>query len=332
MGILPVNFSQRCHTLWRILVSTLSTSAWNSRIQHYRTVFIPAYLENNQSLLIAIRAFENSSNRTQFLVVDMNTFKTQVIDAEKLLYRRTANRKSGVNPGYISFQEMQETAYVRAVRTYTDAPYPLFNGGLTHSESQVKGAFMTVDLCPSVAKFEQNFFERLAIKSSKLNQPVPVAVCASGLWLLTHPREFKWLKLREANKHLAITWINHSYSHFYCSDLPNEQNFLLGPNIQLEQEILETERLLLILGETPSVFFRFPGLISQKPQMLLLRRLGLIPVGSNAWLAKEGRPTQGAIVLVHGNGNEPLGMELALPLLDQFDWLPIDQALIKMGI
>ena len=36
--------------------------------------------------------------------------------------------------------------------------------------------------------------------------------------------------------------------------------------------------------------------------------LGLIPLGSDAWLAKNEWPREGSIVLVHANGNEPLGV------------------------
>jgi hypothetical protein len=43
--------------------------------------------------------------------------------------------------------------------------------------------------------------------------------------------------------------------------------------------------------------------------------LGLVPVGSDAWLAKNQRPGEGSIVLVHANGNEPLGVRRFLELL-----------------
>lgn len=155
MGMLLHKFNQHYRTFWQNLFAALPTFAWGSKIQNYRTVFIPAYLKNNQTLHIALRgAFEDSSNRTQFLVVDTSTLKTQIIAADKLRYRQAASHENNVSPGYISSQEMQETSYMRAVSTYTDAPYPLFNDGLAQSESQVKGAFMAVDLCPSAAKLE----------------------------------------------------------------------------------------------------------------------------------------------------------------------------------
>jgi hypothetical protein len=44
---------------------------------------------------------------------------------------------------------------------------------------------------------------------------------------------------------------------------------------------------------------------------------GLIPVGSDAWLAKKQKPESGSIVLIHGNGNEPLGITKFLALVEQ---------------
>jgi len=43
----------------------------------------------------------------------------------------------------------------------------------------------------------------------------------------------------------------------------------------------------------------------------------LIPVGSNAWLAKGEEPKDGSIILVHGNSNEHSGIEKAMVLLEQ---------------
>ena len=40
-----------------------------------------------------------------------------------------------------------------------------------------------------------------------------------------------------------------------------------------------------------------------------------MPLGSDAWLAKSQKPVAGSIVLVHANGNEPLGVRRFLELL-----------------
>jgi hypothetical protein len=68
-------------------------------------------------------------------------------------------------------------------------------------------------------------------------------------------------------------------------------------------------------GLLPSAFFRFPGLVSDPKLVRRVISYGLIPVGSDAWLAKNQAPSPGSIVLVHGNGNEPIGIERFLALV-----------------
>lgn len=134
----------------------------------------------------------------------------------------------------------------------------------------------------------------------------------------------------EENK-LQITWINHSFTHVYYADLPIKQNFLLAPYTNIAHEILDTEKLLLEHNQLPSVFFRFPGLISNEKLILELRHYGLIPIGSDAWLAKNQKPKAGSIILVHGNGNEPEGISKVMIFLDnpRHEWLPLNLAFPK---
>ena len=92
--------------------------------------------------------------------------------------------------------------------------------------------------------------------------------------------------------------------------MPNERNFLLTEGVDPDAEILDTERLLIANGQTPSLFFRFPGLISSAPLMQAVRRHHLISLGADAWLALGQRPGEGSIILVHPNGNEETGLAM----------------------
>jgi len=113
---------------------------------------------------------------------------------------------------------------------------------------------------------------------------------------------------------LDITWINHSYHH-EVNNLPLTENFLLAPGTNLDVEVLENEKLMLKNGLIPSVFFRFPGLVSNQSTVDKIEFYGLIPVGSDAWLAKGQMPNSGSIVLIHGNGNEEIGVKDFIQLL-----------------
>ncbi len=82
----------------------------------------------------------------------------------------------------------------------------------------------------------------------------------------------------------------------------------MSARVDPTREILDTERLLIANGETPSLFFRFPGLVSSDPLMETVRKFHLVTLGADAWLAIGQKPGPGSIVLVHPNGNEPEGL------------------------
>ena len=92
---------------------------------------------------------------------------------------------------------------------------------------------------------------------------------------------------------------------------------MLKDGVNPDFEILETEKLLISNGGIPSVFFRFPGLISSNPLMQAVRQYHLISLGAEAWLAKGQRPHPGSIILVHPNGNEEVGLDIFEKLYGQ---------------
>jgi peptidoglycan/xylan/chitin deacetylase (PgdA/CDA1 family) len=200
---------------------------------------------------------------------------------------------------------------------------------LTHGNSNAPGQYLTVDLCPSKRPFEQSFFESVATLSQP--QPVPVTVAITGAWLISHEREFSWLREQERLGKLAITWVNHSLTHPYDATAPLQRTFLLTPGLDLRNELLALETLLLERDVVPAPFFRFPGLVADEEAMQLVRELGMIPLGSDAWLAKGEHPRGGSIMLVHGNGNEPAGMRRFQELRQKpglLRLLPLPQAVV----
>lgn len=203
------------------------------------------------------------------------------------------------------------TRYLRAVTEAAAMPGIahrtfLQDAGLTHGTAG--GAFVTGDLCPSHRPLDRRFFEKLMTSG----RGAPVALSISGLWLIHHVADFHWLMDRQVDGALDILWTNHSYHHPYAKGRPDDQTYMLTKGLDPDYEILQTERLLIANGGTPSVFFRFPGLVSNSPLMDAVRRHHLIVLGTDAWLAKGQRPGAGSIVLVHPNGNEEAG-------LDRFD-------------
>lgn len=302
---------------------TSSVADKSKPVNDYQAVFIPMYNLKGE-LRIAIRSYF-SDNELHYLLVDPKTFLTETDRAIKFRSRKLSQSKT---PEYFTARELEDTPYLIALRKYSSPAYILQNYGLTQAEHNVDGMFLSVDLCPSVKKFETNFFDKLVMQSNKKEQPFPIAIAISGLWLSNHPREFSWLVDQKNKNELNITWLNHSFSHPYYKDRPLENNFLLTPGTMVKNEVLMTEKLLLKRNEIPSVFFRFPGLVSDEKTVKELNELGLIPVGSNAWLAKGEKAKLGSIVLIHGNGNEPKGIEEASKLIkNDIRWLPLNKAL-----
>jgi len=204
---------------------------------------------------------------------------------------------------------LASTRMMRAIAASAEAPGLvhrgfLRNAGLVHG--QAPGAFVTADLCPSLKPLDRGFIDRVAAEGPH----APVALSISGLWLTHHFADYRWMVEQQASGALDILWVDHTYHHPFSRGAPDAQNFLLEPRVDADAEILDLERLLIANGQTPSLFFRFPGLISSAPLMQAVSRHHLISLGADAWLALDQRPSAGSIVLVHANGNEPLGVKL----------------------
>ena len=202
---------------------------------------------------------------------------------------------------------LADTRMMRAIVHSAEAPGLIHrtfldNAGLTHGDKG--GAYFTGDLCPSRSPMDRAFLATLAGKAT------PISLSISGLWLKHHFADYRWLLDRQAAGDFAITWTNHTYTHPYRKGVAEGANFLLTPGVDADHEILETERLLIANGQTPSLFFRFPGLVSSSPLMQAVRRHHLISLGADAWLALNERPRDGSIILVHPNGNEELGLKI----------------------
>jgi hypothetical protein len=179
----------------------------------------------------------------------------------------------------------------------------LENAGLTHGRDNA-GVYVTGDLCPSRKPLERKFLETLEVAGAK------VALSLTGAWVARHAEDFLWLRREKAEKRLDLLWVNHSFSHPFRPSLPYGDTFILTPGLDPEDEIFNVERLLIANGEVPSVFFRYPGLVSDADWTERLHKAGLIPLGADSWLALGQKPGPGGVILVHPNGNEPAGLAI----------------------
>ncbi len=205
--------------------------------------------------------------------------------------------------------------YDSLLNSSTELPFPLENDGLT-TDVKTKNNYLTLDLCPSTKPYERNFFQYLGRYSEIKKEAFPVAIAISGGWMLHHKDELQEILNLQQAKKIQITWVNHTRHHPYTIGLETKHNFLLRPDINPLAEILDQEQLMLTHGLVPSVFLRYPGLVSNQNLIELTKSLGLIPLGSQSWIGKTKSFSVGDILLLHGNGNEAKGIDAFYQLVN----------------
>jgi hypothetical protein len=209
----------------------------------------------------------------------------------------------------------RESPYINTLKEDRNLGFYIQDAGFVRVRRSGSGIDLTVDLCPSSLPLDRIVFSELIREIGKFEKPVPIAVCVTGRWIQNHPRDLKWIDSLTKVNELSVIWINHTFNHFTYKGLPLMSNFLLSRGTNVCAEVLDNERLMIGKHILPSVFFRFPGLVSDPEIFNVILDLGLIPVGSDAWLAKGQIPGNGSIVLIHANGNEPVGIREFIKLL-----------------
>jgi len=231
--------------------------------------------------------------KSKHLVVDTDTLQTSISDPVRTI-------------GH----PCQGSRYTRLLARSAAAPWPISNDGITHQHG---GMTVTTDLCPSSKPgFERRLYEALI---HHFKHPVPVTLFITKRWIDKHPAALKQFRSWQQEGKLAITWGNHTARHHYHPGRPLEHNFVLSPEENLTDDVLCLEKSMIERGITPSVFFRFPGLVSDKHAIETVTGLGLIPIGTDAWIAKGQTPKDGSIILLHGNKNEPRGVDMFLKMV-----------------
>ena len=247
----------------------------------------------NKKYITVIRDFKFDKNDT-LLVVDNDTLKSYLIPKDKL--------KQTICSPTSHYKELLELSHT--------PPYPLQNDGITNIGNSIH---ITTDLCPSS---KRGYEKRLYIALPKyLKPPVAITIFVTGRWIKRHQKEFNELLKMDRDGNLSISWGNHTYKHIYHPHKSLRDNFVLSAEEKFIPDILDLEKLLISKGVTPSIYFRFPGLISNQKDIDIVANLGLITIGSDSWLAKGQKIKKGSIILVHGNRNEPKGVDILLRLL-----------------
>ncbi len=273
-------------------------------IKNYRVYLGIAKKDNKE--MIMLRRF-NINNKDIILLLDPYN-----LDTKFSLAKDCNSIKLGFNEIENKFKQ---SPYFRLINESKKDAKSIQDAGITHCLPKETGVNLTIDLCPSKHHLNRKIFTAVLNTFQHIERPVPLAIAISGRWIKEHQKELLWLKELQKNGDINITWINHSLTHHYNKKLPLEKNFMLMNTTNVENEVLGNEQLMIQNGLEPSVFFRFPGLISNNELLSKIYDLGLICIGSDAWLAKGNAVHEGSIVLIHGNGNEGIGVSKFIELL-----------------
>jgi hypothetical protein len=286
--------------------SCFSSPAQELKISGY-DVFFAAGISNSDSIII-IRKYQYGGHLS-YIGINPFSLETHTFSADKV--KITPMSWNGI------VKKFAQTPYVKALANSKSVCNSIQNAGITHGYPKEHGVSLTIDLCPSHKPFDRSIITSILSEFEPEEKPVPLALSITGRFMLTHEADMKWIGQKIDSGEISVTWVNHSFNHFYNPNIPLKENFLLEPGTNIRDEIVNTEIALLEHGFLFSVFFRFPGLVSDPAVFDNVTGYGLIPVGSDAWLAKNQQVHNGSIVLIHGNGNETVGINDFKKLLRQ---------------
>ena len=182
-------------------------------------------------------------------------------------------------------------------------------------------------MCQSSKPTEDRLFDRLKELSAVEQRPIPVGIAMTAVWARKHKSDFDKLIELSNQKFIEITWIDHSFHHVLAKQADGSYLFMTDPTVDLNREVLELEKFLIEQGKLPSPLFRFPGLTYNEKRLKSLKSLSLYALDSNMWIAKidlkkgaeaQGLVTAGNVILVHGNGNEALGITRILDEINTY--------------
>jgi len=296
---------KKCIPFLYLTMLFIPSVSYSINIRNYK-VFNGICVTAAKDTCVVLRSF-TCNNKKFFLIVNPCDLETNVIERKKVVFVAVKWENLA--------KRFANTMYFKTLQNAGNNSNPYQNAGITHIKKEKSGINLTIDLCPSHKLLDRNLFVKIYSELGFEEKPVPLAISVSGLWMLNHHDDLMWLLKLVKDKEIKVTWINHSYYHRTSKSLPLKNNFLLEKGTNINVEILKTEEEMIENGITPSVFFRFPGLVSDNTVFNRVVSYGLIPVGSDAWLAKDQLPKDGSIVLLHANGNEPIGITKFFQLL-----------------
>ena len=267
-----------------LIAAALLSVSLAAAVSEYRTFFAATRLADGTPAIV-IRRFTRD-HHSYGLLLRPRTLATEIAPL--------AGLEIAPAPLEDLRREFAKSPYDLALAEAAANSGKLQDAGITHSLPAERGISLTIDLCPSQKTAGPFPVRRHSGRLRRQRAAHPLAIAVSGIWMEKTRADLRWLAGLARSGRVTIDWIDHSYHHQYDPRLPLRRNFLLEKGVDLNEEVLKTEEKMMACGLTPSIFFRFPGLVSDQAEIMRTLALGLIPVGSDAWLAKKQKPGPGA--------------------------------------
>ncbi len=274
-----------------------------AQVTGYQPFYATAQQAGQKETLIVLRKWQQSGVE-KMLVVHPASLQTETLPANTL--KLQPGDWSSIRAGLTS------TPYLKALNNAYETHLRQLQVADAAASRLKQGIDLTIDLCPASGSFNRAFIQTIIDKANPEEKPVKLTVAVTGMWIIKHPDDLSWLKQQQKSNILDITWVNHSFHHHLTADQAVPQNFTLDASH--ENDVLQTEKLMLANGITPSVFFSIPGEVNSPEPFTGAAEYGLIGISHDGLLTRGGLPNNSSL-LISANGNERLNGTLFLETL-----------------
>lgn len=296
---IPNLITMKCIPLILVLFLFASANVF-SQITDYQRHFATATQPGQTETLVVLRKWQQGGV-DKMLIVHPTNLRTEVLSANQLSVQPSSWPEIRASIGSTTYGKALDGAYEtdNKLRTVASAA----------ANRHKKGLDLTLDLCAAAGPLNRAFFQAIIDKANADEKPVKLTVALTGKWMIAHADDLTWLKNLQKSNIMDITWANHSFHH-HSGQNQMPQDYLPDN----ENDVLQTEKMMLANGITPSVYFSIPGVVTGPTSFDGAAEYGLVGINTDHWLSKGQVPTAGNL-LVLANGNERLSGSLFLETL-----------------
>lgn len=196
--------------------------------------------------IVVLRSFR-LDDADVLLIVDATNLQTAVVERETL--EQTTREATGA--------EANVSHYASLLDTHGLQPFDCIDiARISPTHLRPRAMSPSLSTCANRTGLGTKIFSKASwLVLMRMGVATPIGIAITGLWAERHASELAQLIEWQSAGKLAITWINHSYSHPVGAD----QSFLTNPKVDFTANVIDLERALLEHGQTPLCVSSFSG-------------------------------------------------------------------------